>query len=105
MRSTMRYLRGRASVLPAAVDPVRPSRPTVVGQAIPTLTAVGPAQTRLMSGGVLGNGTGLSATLSGLGDRDTTCAIVGGIVACFVGAAGIPAAWLHAREPLPDWKT
>ncbi len=37
-------------------------------------------------------------TVSGLGDRDTTCAIVGGIVA----AAGtvIPPAWLAAREPL-----
>ena len=44
-------------------------------------------------------------TVSGLGDRDTTCAIVGGIVACYVGEEGIPAAWLQAREPLPDWKT
>jgi ADP-ribosylglycohydrolase len=37
-------------------------------------------------------------TVSGRGDRDTTCAIVGGIVA----AAGtvIPPAWLAAREPL-----
>ena len=43
----------------------------------------------------------LSRTVSGLGDRDTTCAIVGGIVACYVGAAGIPTAWLQAREPLP----
>lgn len=40
-------------------------------------------------------------TVSGLGDRDTTCAVVGGIVACYVGEAGIPAAWLEAREPLP----
>jgi ADP-ribosylglycohydrolase len=76
---------------------------------------------------VLGNGTGLSAqdtvpfalwcaarhlddyeralwvTVSGLGDRDTTCAIVGGIVACFVGEEGVPAEWLQAREPLPEW--
>jgi ADP-ribosylglycohydrolase len=75
---------------------------------------------------VLGNGIGLSAqdtvpfalwcagrhldayddalwlTVSGLGDRDTTCAIVGGIVACHVGEAGIPAAWIEARESLPD---
>jgi len=42
-------------------------------------------------------------TVSGLGDRDTTCAIVGGIVACYVGEAGIPPPWLQAREPLPDW--
>lgn len=40
-------------------------------------------------------------TVSGLGDRDTTCAIVGGIVAAHVGTDGIPADWLVAREPLP----
>lgn len=37
-------------------------------------------------------------TVSGLGDRDTTCAIVGGIVALAAGRAAIPAAWLAARE-------
>lgn len=42
-------------------------------------------------------------TVSGLGDRDTTCAMVGGIVACRVGIAGIPEAWRQAREPLPTW--
>jgi ADP-ribosylglycohydrolase len=41
------------------------------------------------------------ATLSGLGDRDTTCAIVGGIVALRVGAEGLPPSWLAHREPLP----
>ena len=48
----------------------------------------------------------LWATVSGLGDRDTTCAIAGGIVACYTGTEGIPDAWLAAREPLPelrDW--
>lgn len=40
-------------------------------------------------------------TVSGLGDRDTTCAIVGGIVALGTGSGGIPAEWLAAREPLP----
>lgn len=35
------------------------------------------------------------------GDVDTTCAMAGGIVAGAVGAAGIPAAWRAAREPLP----
>jgi ADP-ribosylglycohydrolase len=39
-------------------------------------------------------------TVSGLGDRDTTCAIVGGIVALAVGHAGIPSAFVEAREPL-----
>lgn len=76
---------------------------------------------------VLGNGTGVSAqdtvpfalwcaathltdfeealwlTVSGLGDRDTTCAIVGGIVASYTGRGGIPRQWLAYREPLPTW--
>ena len=75
----------------------------------------------------LGNGTGISAqdtvpfslwcaaqhlddfeaalwlTVSGLGDRDTTCAIVGGIVAAYTGVEGIPPGWRAAREPLPVW--
>jgi ADP-ribosylglycohydrolase len=42
-------------------------------------------------------------TASGLGDIDTTCAMVGGIVALRVGWDRIPAAWREAREPLPDW--
>lgn len=42
-------------------------------------------------------------TASGLGDIDTNCAIVGGIVASAVGSAGIPATWLQQREPLPAW--
>lgn len=36
-----------------------------------------------------------------LGDRDATCAIVGGILAGDVGAEGLPAQWLQQREPLP----
>jgi ADP-ribosylglycohydrolase len=39
-------------------------------------------------------------TVSGLGDRDTTCAMVGGIVA--LSSRSIPPAWLAAREPLPE---
>jgi len=42
-------------------------------------------------------------TVSGLGDRDTTCAMVGGIVALSAGAASIPDAWVAARELLPRW--
>ncbi len=41
----------------------------------------------------------LWTTLSALGDMDTTCAIVGGIVAA--GGAAIPQAWLDRREPMP----
>ena len=75
---------------------------------------------------VLGNGAGLTApdtvplclwiaarhwgdypaalwtTASAGGDRDTTCAIVGGIAVLSASPdAGIPPAWLAAREPLP----
>lgn len=42
-------------------------------------------------------------TVSGLGDRDTTCAMVGGIVALSAGQENIPSDWIVAREPLPDW--
>jgi ADP-ribosylglycohydrolase len=42
----------------------------------------------------------LWTTVSGLGDRDTTCAIVGGIVAMSCEAGAIPTAWLEAREAL-----
>ncbi len=77
--------------------------------------------------GVLGNGSRISAqdtvpfviwcaggsldsyeealwtTVGGGGDLDTTCAIVGGIVATWAGVEAIPAAWRAAREPLPAW--
>ena len=43
-----------------------------------------------------GNALSLSAI-----DRDTIGAIVGGIVACAVGAAGIPLLWREAAEQLP----
>lgn len=76
---------------------------------------------------MLGNGTGLSAqdtvpfvlwcageylasyeqalwlTASGLGDVDTTCAMVGGIVALSSGIESIPPAWKQSRESLPGW--
>jgi ADP-ribosylglycohydrolase len=42
-------------------------------------------------------------TAAGGGDIDTTCAIVGGIVAARAGVEGLPSAWLHACEPLPWW--
>jgi ADP-ribosylglycohydrolase len=40
-------------------------------------------------------------TVSALGDRDTTCAIVGGVLALTGGPDAIPKAWLQSREPLP----
>lgn len=42
----------------------------------------------------------LWTTVSAGGDVDTTCAIVGGIVALSAGRDSIPSEWLHAREPL-----
>jgi ADP-ribosylglycohydrolase len=45
----------------------------------------------------------LWTTVSGLGDRDTTCAIVGGIVAMSAGVETIPVLWIQSREPIPAW--
>jgi ADP-ribosylglycohydrolase len=83
------------------------------------------ATSTLEAARVLGNGAGVSApdtvpfclwvaswhshdfeeamwqTVSALGDRDTTCAIVGGVVSLQVGEARLPASWIDAREPLP----
>jgi ADP-ribosylglycohydrolase len=39
-------------------------------------------------------------TISGSGDIDTNCAIVGGVVALHVGRESIPDQWLQDREPL-----
>ncbi|MBS1797754.1 MAG: ADP-ribosylglycohydrolase family protein [Acidobacteria bacterium] len=47
--------------------------------------------------------TALWETVAALGDRDTTCAIVGGIVVMFAGLDSIPASWLEKREPVPAW--
>lgn len=42
-------------------------------------------------------------TVAGLGDRDTTCAIVGGIVALSAGVERIPPSWIESREAIPAW--
>jgi len=42
-------------------------------------------------------------TVSAGGDTDTTCAIVGGIVAVYNGRIAIPQQWIESREPLPLW--
>ncbi|MGW6685306.1 ADP-ribosylglycohydrolase family protein [Streptomyces sp. NPDC054961] len=42
-------------------------------------------------------------TVAGWGDRDTTCAIAGGVVAARTGTAAVPPAWRAAREPIPAW--
>jgi ADP-ribosylglycohydrolase len=42
----------------------------------------------------------LWTVVSGLGDRDTTAAITGGVVGAAVGRAGIPPTWVGMRESL-----
>jgi ADP-ribosylglycohydrolase len=57
-----------------------------------------------MAGEVLDNyEEALWQTVSALGDADTTCAIVGGIVASYTGIEAIPKLWIERREPLPEW--
>lgn len=45
----------------------------------------------------------LWAAVAGLGDRDTTCAMVGGIVA-LSSASGLPGRWISHRETLPVFR-
>ncbi|MCB9396689.1 MAG: ADP-ribosylglycohydrolase family protein [Acidobacteria bacterium] len=40
-------------------------------------------------------------TVSGLGDRDTTCAIVSAILACHLNPEDLPSQWWQNLEPLP----
>lgn len=47
--------------------------------------------------------TAFWSTVTAGGDMDTTCAIVGGVLAGRPGSDGPPAAWLNATEPLPQW--
>lgn len=47
-------------------------------------------------------GEALWLTVSALGDRDTTCAMVGGIVACYKGLEAIPVSWREAREKIVE---
>jgi ADP-ribosylglycohydrolase len=46
---------------------------------------------------------GFWSTVAGLGDRDTTCAIAGGVIAARVGARGIPTRMRAPVEPLPGF--
>ena len=86
---------------------------------------VAPDATIVAAAKALGNGSGITApdtvplclwiaahasdgfehalwqTVSALGDRDTTCAIVGGILALTDHHEGIPPRWLQSREALP----
>jgi ADP-ribosylglycohydrolase len=113
---------------PGFLDLVLPNVPdSVVAERVRHARDLDPDATVGLAVAALGNGVGVSAqdtvpfalwcagqrlgsfeealwlTVSGLGDRDTTCAIVGGVVACYTGPDSIPEDWLRAREPLPPW--
>src|SRR4029077_5188872 len=107
-------------LLPRAPD-------SVVHERIRHARNLAPGSSVRLAVSALGNGSGVSAqdtvpfalwcaaqhldnyeealwlTVSGLGDRDTTCAIVGGIVVMYAGIEGIPAEWLEHREQIPSW--
>jgi ADP-ribosylglycohydrolase len=113
----------RGPMLIAAVRDRLPD--TDVRRGVERALALEPDATIERAVNVLGNGTQISAqdtlplvlwcaahqlddyrralwrTVSALGDRDTTCAMVGGIVACHVGRQGLPTDWLAYREELP----
>ena len=42
-------------------------------------------------------------TVAGWGDRDTTCAIAGGVVAARTGTGAVPSDWRAACEEIPGW--
>jgi ADP-ribosylglycohydrolase len=46
---------------------------------------------------------GFWSTVAGLGDRDTTCAIAGGVIGARVGVAGVPMKMRVVVEPLPSF--
>lgn len=122
---------GQSGVLPSRaefLDLILPAVPTSeVRRKLRWARDLAPSTPVESAAAVLGNGVGLSAqdtvpfvlwcagehltsyeealwlTVRGEGDRDTTCAMVGGIVALFTGVEGIPSAWIQAREPLPTW--
>jgi len=47
----------------------------------------------------------LWTTVSALGDRDTTCAIVGSLVALNHEVTSVPDHWIKSRESLTDWES
>lgn len=114
----------RAVFLMAVAEHLEPSK---VRSGLRRAARLAPGTLPQHAAAVLGNGTGLSAqdtvpfalwcaaghpgdltealwcAVAGLGDRDTTCAIAGGVVAARTGDGGVPGTWLERREPLPAW--
>lgn len=109
-----------AGLLPFVEDRLRDS---LVRDGIRAAAAIAPASKIIIAAAALGTGAQVLAqdtipfalwcaarhlddyveamwtTVTGMGDRDTTCAIAGGIVALC--APSVPATWVAAREPLP----
>ncbi|HVJ18910.1 MAG TPA: ADP-ribosylglycohydrolase family protein [Polyangiaceae bacterium] len=115
----------RAPLGRAFVETVRDHTPAgYTRDAIAEVLAVSSDADALVAARALGNGSGVTApdtvpfclwvasrfshdfveamwnTVTALGDRDTTCAIVGGIVICQTGRGAIPEEWLEYREPI-----
>lgn len=114
----------RADFLRAVAGRLEPSR---VRSGLERAARLAPGTAPEHAAAMLGNGTLMSAqdtvpfalwaaaghpddlaealwtTVAGLGDRDTTCAIAGGVVAARTGVAGAPEPWWASREPLPAW--
>ncbi|CAL9616106.1 ADP-ribosylarginine hydrolase Tri1 [Nocardiopsis dassonvillei] len=117
---------GRAGFLRTVAERLEPSQ---VRSGLERAARLAPGTAPEHAAAMLGNGTRLSAqdtvpfalwaaaghpddlaealwtTVAGLGDRDTTCAIAGGVVAARTGTAGVPEPWPASREPLPAWVT
>jgi ADP-ribosylglycohydrolase/predicted phosphodiesterase len=98
-----------------------------VAEGLALARSLAPKASGALAAGVLGNGRDIAAhdtvpfalwaaacsldnyeatfwrAVSGLGDRDTTCAIACAVVACRIGTSGIPVEWRARREPLPAW--
>ncbi|MEU9120364.1 ADP-ribosylglycohydrolase family protein [Streptomyces sp. NPDC048506] len=91
----------RAAALPAALDPVRAAAELGNGSRIRADDTV-PFALWCAARHPDDLESALWATASGFGDVDTTCAIVGGVVAARTGVAGLPEEWRRRREPLPD---
>jgi ADP-ribosylglycohydrolase len=116
----------RAAMKGAFLEQIRDATPPGdVRIAIDRALSLAVSTTVQEAASVLGNGSGVTAadtvpfcvwiasrhfddfeeamwqTVSALGDRDTNCAIVGGLVALSAGDGSVPAEWKGLREPLP----
>ncbi|MFH1748850.1 MAG: ADP-ribosylglycohydrolase family protein [Planctomycetota bacterium] len=89
----------RALDLPADTSPIRAARKLGSGNHILAADTV-PFAVWSAAGHLDSYEEAMWATVAGLGDRDTTCAIVGSIVVLATGHEGLPQEWLRRREPL-----